>query len=1053
MIRHHTTAALAALMLSCLLAPGSNAAEDDDRAFFDGIQARNVGPFRGGRATVAEGVRQDPHTYYMGTTGGVWKTTNAGASWTVISDEDFGTSSVGAIAVAPSDPNVVFVGMGESPFRNVASSQGDGVYRSTDAGRSWTHVGLEHVRQIGEIRVHPHDPDVVWVAAQGNAYLPGDDAGIYKSTDGGASWRRVLEPENGSTGAVDLSLDASNPRILFAALWDNERTAWDLRSGGEGSGIWRSTDGGEHWERLADGLPGTMGKIGVSASPARAGLVWAVVEAEGDEGGLYRSDDGGEHWKQVNDDRLLVARSWYYMHVFADPVDADTVYVLNAPFLKSVDGGKSFSRISVPHGDNHDLWINPDDPEWMANANDGGANVSFDGGASWSRQDNQPTAQFYRVNADEQFEYRIYGGQQDNSTVAIRSRSRDGRIGRDDWEVHGGCESAHVAFDPENPRFTYAGCYLGLIEEFDTVTRTVRSVKAYEEQGLGVPPREQKLRFNWNAPIIVSRHDPSVIYHGANVLLRSDDRGFSWTEISPDLTRDEDDKQGRGSGPFTNENIEVYNTIFALEESPHDPRTIWVGSDDGLVHLTRDGGESWTEVTPPDAGRGLINSIDVSPHDDAVAYVVAMKYKEGDNRPWVWRTDDYGESWKSIAAGLPEEHFARVVREDDERPGLLFAGMERGLWLSFDSGRSWQPFQTNLPIVPVTDLIVRHDDLVLSTQGRAFWVLDDLAPLRQFRAEQRDSAAHLYAPTDAYRLTPTKGRTGGGESAAPSAPDGALLYYALGAALDLDEDGLSLEIADAATGAVLRTLETDARKGIQGGGSGAGYALPAEAGINRAVWDLRHDPLPSPGYPFLYGTSASNDAVQGHRVAPGEYLVRLRHGDDVLEAPLTVLADPAIEVDAARTVEQQALLGDINAMVSSLYERIQTLTAIRRQAELRKELAEETGDGETAEAAEALLNALSDWQSSVTTPERKTFQDVLNFPPRVDAFLVDLYQQVDDAVLGLTDGQRARFSDLETRWTEEVDRGWDVLMDEHVRPFVERGGPVLYVPDWTAPEP
>ncbi|MCH2099465.1 MAG: hypothetical protein MK142_13860 [Pseudomonadales bacterium] len=1049
--RHVAGGIIAAAFLS--LTPMQTSAADADRAFFDGIQARNVGPFRGGRATVAEGVQQDPHTYYMGTTGGVWKTTNAGASWQVVSDDAFGTAAVGAIAVAPSDPNVVYVGMGESPFRNVASSQGDGVYRSTDAGKNWTNVGLQDVRQIGEIRVHPLDPDTLWVAAQGNAYLPGNEAGIYKSTDGGETWRRTLEPLNASTGAVDLAVDASNPRILFAALWDNERTAWDLRSGGAGSGIWRSTDSGETWQRLKEGLPETMGKIGIAASPAKPGRVWAVVEADDDAGGLYRSDDGGEAWTQVNSDRLLIARSWYYMHVFADPVDADTVYVLNAPFLKSVDGGAHFSRISVPHGDNHDLWINPRDPAWMVNANDGGANVSFDGGASWSRQDNQPTAQFYRVNTDEQFEYRIYGGQQDNSTVAIRSRSRDGSIGRDDWEVHGGCESAHVAFDPKNPELTYAGCYLGLIEEFDTRTRTVRSVKAYEEQGLGVEPRDQRYRFNWNAPIHVSRHDPAVIYHGANLLLRSDDRGFSWSEASPDLTRDEDDKHGPGSGPFTNENIEVYNTIFTIEESPHDADTMWIGSDDGLVHLTRDGGDTWVDVTPPGAERGLINSIDASPHEPGVAYVVAMKYKQGDNRPFAWRTENHGRSWRSITSGLPEDHFVRVVREDDVRPGLLFAGMERALYVSFDSGRNWQAFQTNLPIVPITDLMIRNNDLVISTQGRAFWVMDDITPLRQFEAVHEDAEAHLYAPSPATRLTPTKGRASGGESTAPSAPNGAIFYYTLDAALDLDEKSLEIQILDPASGELIRTLTTSAEQGNGGGGSNASYALPAEAGMNRAVWDLRHDALPSPEYPFLYGVPFGDNAPQGHRVAPGEYVVRMRTGDIVAEQPLRVEADPAIEVDAARTEEQQQMLSEMNAMIGAIYLRIQTLSAIREQTELRKALAERTGDDATLEAAEALLEALATWQSSVTTPERRTFQDVLNFAPRVDAFLIDLYQQVDDAVLGVTQGQRDRFGDLRTLWSTDVEAGWDALIEAHVQPFIDRGGPVLYMPDWSAPGP
>ncbi len=1036
---------LVLLPLLSVAAPAS--AAGDERSFFDGIEARNIGPFRGGRAMTVAGVRQDPHVYYMGTTGGVWKTVNAGASWQPVSDDDFGSAAVGALAVAPSDPNVVFAGMGESPFRNIASSQGDGVYRSTDAGRSWQHVGFGDVRQIGEIRIHPQDPETIWVAAQGNTYAPGDDGGIFRSRDGGDTWTRVLEPLNETTGAVDLALDMANPRILYAAMWDNRRTAWALRSGGPGSGIWRSTDGGDSWERLTEDLPEGMGKIGVAASPARAGLVWAIVEAEGDDGGLYRSDDGGDSWSQVNDERVLRARSWYYMHVFADPNDADTVYVLNAPFMKSVDGGKTFTRVDVPHGDNHYLWINPDNSDWMINANDGGANVSFDGGATWSRQDNQPTAQFYRVNADNEFEYRVYGGQQDNSTVAIRSRSRDGSIGRDDWEIHAGCESAHIAFDPDNPRYTYAGCYLGLISEFDTETRTARSVKAYEEIGIGQPASEYRYRFNWNAPIVVSQHDPDVIYHAANVLLKSTDRGFSWREVSPDLTRDEADKQGRGAGPYTNENVEVYNTIFALAESPHDAATLWAGTDDGRLHLTRDGGASWAEVTPRGVGRGMINAIDVSPHAPGVAYVVAMKYKEGDNAPYVYRTGDYGRRWQLISGGLPQAHFARVVREDPERRGLLFAGMERGLFVSFDDGASWESLQLNLPVVPITDLIVRRGDLVLATQGRAFWVVDDISPLRQYAADRPRAALHLYAPSLAWRLTPTRGRNSGGESSAPSAPDGAVIYYALAAAADLGEQKVTIEIFDE-SGAILRTLETSEDEGVEGGGSGTAYALPAEAGINRAVWDLRTQPTVEIDYPFLFGASRDQKRLGGYRVAPGSYRVRLTHGDEVVEQPLEVRWDPINDYDAERIAEQQRLAAETFAMIDGLYRRIASLLEIRKQVALRKALADRAGDAALAASAGELLDALDAWRDDVSTPARTSFQDVLHFPPRLDAFLAYLFQNVDEAVLGVTEGQRERYADLRPRWQAAID-AWQRLIDEDVAPFNDRAGPAIAVPAWT----
>jgi photosystem II stability/assembly factor-like uncharacterized protein len=1020
-------------------------AAGQERTFFDGLKARMIGPYRGGRAMVAVGVQQDPHVYYMGTTGGVWKTVNAGATWEPVSDEDFGSAAVGAIAVAPSDPNVIVVGMGESPFRNTMSSQGDGVYKSTDAGRSWTHIGLDHVRQIGEIRIHPEDPDVIWVAAQGNTYAAEDDGGIFKSTDGGTTWRRVLVPDNRTTGAVDLALDMGNPRILYAAMWDNRRTAWNLRSGGPGSGIWRSVDSGESWERLAEGLPEGMGKIGVAASPAKAGRVWAIVEAEADEGGLYRSDDGGQTWVQVNSKRVLHTRAWYYMHVFADPVDENTVYVMNAPFLKSVDGGKTFSPIPVPHGDQHYLWINPNEPDWMINANDGGANVSLDGGASWSRQDNQPTAQFYRVNTDNLFEYRVYGGQQDNSTVAIKSRSRDGAIGRDDWETHGGGESAHIGLDSENPRYTYAGSPWGRIDEFDTETRTVRSVRAYEILGRGLQASEQKYRFNWNAPIIVSRHNSGVIYHAANVLLKSTDRGYNWQSVSPDLTRNESDKHGKGAGPYTNENLEMYNTIFAVEESPQDADTIWAGTDDGLLHVTRDGGENWSAVTPRGVGRGMINSIDASEHAPGVAYVTAMKYKEGDNAPYAWRTDDYGQSWKSIMAGLPQEHFVRVVREDPERRGLLYAGMERGLYVSFDDGDSWQPFQLNIPVVPITDLMVRRTDLVLATQGRAFWIIDDISPLRQYDPLQVDADLHLFEPTQAWRLTPTSGRYGDDEMVAPSSPDGALIYYTLGSEPDLVRQEVVLEILDV-DGTVIRRLATNANAGSAGGGSGVNYALPAEAGLNRALWDLRTAPTAELDYEFVMGAERGQKSVAGYHVAPGTYRIRLNYGETVRESAVEVAWDPVNNYDPARIAEQQQVVAEVFDMLDTIHRRLAALTDLRSYIEMQRKLAEAAGNEELAESARVLIGDLDAWRDRVSTPDVKAAQDQVGLPPKLEAFLANIYQIIDEAVLGLTSGQRDRLADLRLRWETEIG-AWDRLVKERLAEFNTAAGPPILVSD------
>ncbi|MEM9168628.1 MAG: hypothetical protein AAGC56_03155, partial [Pseudomonadota bacterium] len=793
----------------------------------EAIAYRSVGPSRGGRVTAVAGVADDPMTYYMGATGGgVWKTTNGGARWEALSDEDFMTGSVGAIAVAPSDPNVVVVGMGESPFRGVSSSQGDGVYVSTDAGRSWRHAGLKETRQISAIVIDPSDPDRWLVAAQGDIWAPSAARGVYLTEDAGATWTKALAGENETTGAVDLKIDPSNPRILYAALWDHQRTPWLIRSGGPGSGIWKSVDGGAAWEELTEDLPDEMGKIGVAPSGAKPGRVFAVIEAADEKGGVYRSDDGGESWSHVNKTRAVQQRSWYYMDIFTDPKDAETVYVLSAPFLRSIDGGKTFAGISNPHTDQHDLWINPSDPTIMILGNDGGGTVTYDGGASWSTQRNQSTAQFYRVNADNRFPYRIYGGQQDNSTIAVASRGLDGSLGREDYQSIGGGESAFVDFaDDPDVRYVYAGSYLGTISEFDLQTNISRDINGYPELAFGVDPKDRKRRFNWNAPIVVSDHDPSVIYHAGEAVFRSTDRGYSWEAISPDLTRNEADKQGPMGAPITNEVSENYNTIAYLAESPHAAAVIWAGSDDGLVHVTDDGGANWRNVTPPDLDESLINAIDPSPHDPNRAYVVATRYKFGDREPYIYRTDDLGASWTRIDAELPREEalFARVVREDPTTPGLLYAGTETGVYVSWDDGATWTSLQLNLPRTPVTDLKVHAGDLIVATQGRGFYVLDSLNVVRA-GAPVEDAAdpIALFDPEPSIRRE-TGGGAGGADAQNPAEDGGALIFFRLAEEPDLEETKLTLEILST-DGSVLREIAADAETGVEGGEDALPYA-------------------------------------------------------------------------------------------------------------------------------------------------------------------------------------------------------------------------------------
>jgi len=999
----------------------------EDPGLFHGLEFRNIGPFRGGRSTAVAGHADQPMTFYMGGTGGgVWKTTNAGQDWTNVSDDYFKMGSVGAIDVAPSDPNLVLVGMGESPFRGVTSSHGDGVYLSTDAGKTWTHKGLADARQISSVKFHPDNPDHLLVAVQGSPWAPTDTRGVYRSTDGGDSFKQVLFV-NDNTGAVDLKYDPSNPRIVYAAMWDYERDAHAVRSGGPGSGIWKSTDFGETWQEVGEGLPEEMGKIGVAPSGAQDGLVYAVIEAK-DKGGLYKSTDGGDSWSHVNGDRRLHARSWYYMHVFADPTDPENVIVLNAPFMRSTDGGRTFSPVGVPHGDTHDLWINPERPEIMINANDGGATVTLDNGRTWSTIYNQPTAQFYRVNVDNQFFYKVYAGQQDNSTVAIRSRALDGSIGPEDFHSVGGCESAHVAFDPDNPRYVYAGCYLGQITEYDHETRTTRDIRAYPELAFGVPPKERKYRFNWNAPILVSQHDRKTIYHAGNKVLKSTDRGYSWEEVSPDLTRDEEERQGKGGFPITNEVSENYNTIFALAESPHDADTLWAGSDDGLVHVTRDGGKRWVEVTPKKVGRALINSIDISPHDPQTVYIAATRYKENDHTPLIYKTTDGGRSWQQIASDVMEE-FVRVVREDPDREGLLYAGTENGLYVSFDGGEAWQSLQLDLPHVAITDMKVAHGDLILSTQGRGFWILDDIAPLKQFEPGHETAAMHLYTPSDTVDVGGTGGRNGG--PVAPNPPSGAVIYYALGEAPDLEDTVVTLEIRNA-KGTLIRTLKSDAKTGAEGGGSGAGYHLPARAGINRAVWDLRGEPLES--IDGLWSIAGGRDKiVQGRPVPPGDYNVTLVMGDQSQEAQLTVLADPRLSVDEEQIAEQQNLAAQSYGMVEELQRSVNALRDAKAQvsdevARLKDRDAE--AYAELIEAGEGFVTAVDDWEAGLINTEREFFQDVLNWPDKLHSDLQMLAGTIVEANQGVTKGMRDRFEDLRGRFSDAMTARDAIVEDE-----------------------
>ena len=1010
----------AAILGAVLFVTGTSTAAQDEpkkagpNAFFapelfQTLEYRNIGPFRGGRVTAVTGVPSQRDTFYMGSTGGgVWKTTDGGENWRPIADEGLKAGSIGAVAVAPSDPNVVYVGTGSAcPRGNV--SPGDGAYRSTDGGETWENVGLRDGGQIARIRVHPQDPDLVYVAALGRVFGPNAERGVFRSKDGGKNWEKVLHA-NERAGAVDLAMDPSNPRILYAALWQVERKPWTLVSGGEGSGLYRSKDGGTTWEKLTEGLPKPpLGRIGVAVG-ARPGRVFALVEAE--DGGLFRSDDGGKTFKKVNDDRNFRQRAWYYTHLHADPVDPDVVYILNVGMWRSRDGGKSFDLVRAPHGDHHDLWINPNDPKTMVEGNDGGANVSYNGGRSWSTQLNQPTGEFYRVTTDRSFPYRVYGCQQDNTCVSVASRTAGSGIGQRDWYVIGGGESGHVAVDPRNPQVTYAGSYGGYITRHDHATGQERNIMSSTQVAVGVAPRDLERRFQWNAPIRLSPHDPDVLYHTSNVVHRSSDGGQSWAEISPDLTRNDETKQDYAGEPITRDNtgVEVYGTIFAFEESPLVRGLLWAGSDDGRVHVSRDAGKSWKEVTParmPDGGQ--VNMIDLSRRSPGRALIAVTRYKLDDFRPYLFATDDYGESWRLLtdgSNGIPRNHFARVVREDPDRPGLLYAGTEFGMYLSFDDGRHWQSFQQKLPATPITDLAVRDKDLVVATQGRAFWILDDLTPLQQLTREVADSDRFLFRPRDFILFS-----GGEGEGPGKNPPAGVVLQYLLREE-PKEKDEIVLEVLDA-SGKVLRRLsslkdEAHAPDPYERFREDVPVRkLTAKKGMNRFVWNLRLADARVVDDTIVWGS------LEGPRVAPGTYRARLTAGSWSQTVEFQIRTDPRLAATQQDLEARFELAREIWESISEAHAAVKRLRDVRAQVSGLMERLLAAGKAEGLEQpAKSLDERTLAIEEKLHQYRIKSSQDVLNYVQGIDGQLVGLQSVVESADARPTDSAVARYGVL-----------------------------------------
>jgi photosystem II stability/assembly factor-like uncharacterized protein len=978
-----------------------------DPSLLKNMKWREVGPYRGGRSSAVEGIANQPNVYYFGSSGGgVWKTTDGGQTWKPVSDGFFG-GSVGAVAVAPSDPAVVYAGLGEETIRGNVT-HGDGMWKSTDAGKSWTKIGLDDTRHIGRVRVHPTHPDVVYVAAMGHAFGPSDQRGVYRSKDGGKTWDRVLFI-NKDVGAVDLILDPGNPRTIYASTWRFRRTPYSFESGGDGSALWKSTDGGDSWKELSrnKGMPrGTLGVIGVTVSPSNPQNLYAVVEAK--EGGVYRSKDGGDTWTKTSSSADLRQRAWYYTRVYADPKDEDTVYVVNVNFHKSKDGGKTWTQIRPPHGDNHDLWIAPNDPERMIEANDGGATVSADGGETWSTVENQPTAQVYRISTDSDFPYRILGAQQDNSAFRIRANGSG-------FEPTAGGESGYIVADPTNPDVVYGGSYNGLLVMINHRTQQARDLNPWPDNPMGWGAADIKERFQWNYPLLFSPNDPKKLYAASQHLFESTNGGASWTRISPDLTRNDKAKQGPSGGPITKDNtsVEYYDTIFAVAESPLEPGVIWAGSDDGLVQVTRDGGKTWTNVTPPKSIMPewiMINAIDASPRDKGAAYVAATAYKSDDFHPYLYKTADYGKTWTKIVDGIAADHFTRVVRVDPKKRGLLFAGTERMVYVSYDDGAHWQSLQGKMPVTPVSDLIVRDDSLIAATNGRGIWMLDDIVPLRELTPDVAAKPVHLFTPTVAWRVEGIGG-FGGRRRGAPAMPVGAVVDFTL----HDQKPGTKVALAFLGSdGKVLReykgTVQAEAAKPteLKGGtppppppskevkteGAEAEKQPSADEGEkkededkladvtnghNRFVWDLRAAPAKKFEGMILWGGS-----TDGPRILPGTYSARLTVGDaPAMSVPFEVREDPRVTAPPADLRAQWDFLLGIRDKLSETNEAITRIREVRRQlGDVKKRAGKDAKDLVTA--ANDLDKKMTEIEEALYQTKNKSSQDPLNYPVRLN---------------------------------------------------------------------
>ena len=995
----------------------SKSSSDTDSILYSKLQYRLIGPFRGGRSAAVTGSYKNKNTFYFGATGGgIWKTTDAGSNWRNISDKYFG-GTMGAVAVAPSDESILYVGEGENTVRgNVA--EGFGMWRSDDGGRSWRNLGLKDTRHIVRIVIHPKNPDIVWVAALGHLFGPNEERGVYKTIDGGKNWKKVLF-SNKQAGGVDLIMEPGNPQTLYASTWNVIRTPYSLESGGEGSALWKSTDGGENWVNLMDkkGLPKkeTIGIIGVTVSPANPDRVWALVEAR--NGGLFRSDDGGETWSKQSEDPNIRQRAWYFSKIFADPKNENTLYALNVEFFKSTDGGKTFKSINTPHGDHHDLWIDPEDGNRMIVADDGGGQVTFDGGAHWSTMNNQPTAQVYRVSTDNHFPYRVLAAQQDNSTFRILSRSNGDAITENDWEETAGAESGYVVADPTNPDIVYGGNYGGSMSRLDHKTGERRAINVWPDNPMGSAASGLKYRFQWNYPIFFSPHNPKRLYTAGNHLFVSENEGQSWQQISPDLTTNDKTRQGPSGGLITNDNtsVEYYCTIFTAAESPLEKDLLWTGSDDGLIHVSKDGGKSWQNVTPAAAGKWMMwNCIEVDPYKKGSAYFVGTKYKLDDFNPYIFKTEDYGKTWKQITNGIPSLHFTRALRADKKVPGLLYTGTEYGMYISYNDGATWSKFQLNLPVVSITDLAIKDNDLIVGTQGRSIYILDDLGVVQQRADQILNKNLHVFTVNDAYRLQGVQNLNA--SNAGRNAANGVVFNYFLKNADD--SSSVEIRIFDKKKKEI-KTYSTSNKDSTA--------KIQVNNGMNQFVWNMSYD-----GAEKVDGMILWNRMQAAPKAAPGNYSARFKYGKDSVDVPFTISANPNYQTTEAQYEEQVNFLLEVRDKFNDVQKAIKNIRTIRSQVKDFTSRMDTANTKEIKKLADSINNKITMVEEALYQTKAKSGQDVLNYPIRINDKLAGIFNVANS-------GNNAPGMQVKEAYKElsaEADKHLNVLkkvMDNEVR--------------------